>query len=533
MIAAQSATTAVCLALDDKVSVQQVKYSTLCTRLLADQQILELCRTSTFLVTQSNRSRGPEIKMERRTFIFTTPLVLNTAHRIARAESFPPLKTLGDVTGYGRNIQRTMTLLATSTPTRRHTVKILFYGQSITEQTWSKVVAEDLRQRFPHANLVIENRAIGGHSSPRLIKTMEADVLPFYPDLVIFHVYGDDGDYERIIRSLRERTTAEILMQTDHLRRTDDPLQEETSPAKIIRSKDTWNSWMNYVFLPRIARDYGAELVNQRELWIAYLRAHKLTPGNLLKDNVHLNEHGNYLMAEIVKAYLRYDPRLKSNADTGSIKTYQVGKDLHWQRGKLNLPFDGNRVEVILKNGLARPAAVLIDGKKPSAFPELYAFNRVTHYPQSRWPTLLRVQKGNPLVVEDWTLTLTDLSADYKQVKFTLAGSKTGPDGTGSSNKRFVSNSGRIVIEPGDWNLEYCLQVFKRPLQPGFKIEWKVIPQFEDELVTPEVNDSKSEIAVTLAQGLSNGTHRLEIIGDAPVKAIRVYQPAPTRRTTG
>ncbi len=132
------------------------------------------------------------------------------------AASFPPPKSLGPVETYGRNLQRTMTLLATSEPRKKNTVKILFYGQSITEQPWSKLVAEDLRRRFPHANLVIENRAIGGHSSPRLIKTMEADVFPFYPDLVIFHVYGDDGDYERIIRAIRERTTAEILIQTDH-----------------------------------------------------------------------------------------------------------------------------------------------------------------------------------------------------------------------------------------------------------------------------------------------------------------------------
>jgi hypothetical protein len=454
------------------------------------------------------------------------------------APRFPAPKTLGQVETYGRNLQRTMALLAGSAPRRRNTVKILFYGQSITEQTWSKLVAEDLRRRFPHANLIIENRAIGGHSSPRLIKTMEADVFPFYPDLVIFHVYGDDGDYERIIRAIRERTTAEILIQTDHLRRNDDPANEVTDPARITRGKETWNSWMNYVFLPRIAREYGAELVNQRELWKAYLRDHNLAPGQLLKDQVHLNEHGNYLMAEIVKAYLRYDPKLKSDADTGAVVTYQVGKNLRWRGGKLTLPFDGNRVDVVFKAGAKHQAvfrAVFqIDGKRPSEFAELYAFNRVTHYPQSTWPTMLRVQRGGPLQIEDWTLTLTELSADYKRVKFTLAGSKTGPDGEGVSTERFVSKSGRIVIEPGDWNLEYCLQVFKRPISAGFKIEWKVAPQFVDEVVAPDGEDAGIEKAITLAQGLSNGRHRLEISGDSKtaITAIRVYRPA-TRRAQG
>ncbi len=451
--------------------------------------------------------------------------------------SFPPPKTLGDVTTYGRNSQRTMTRLATSTPQRRNTIRLLFYGQSITEQSWSKLVSEDLRRRFPHANLIIENRAIGGHSSPRLVKTMEADVFSLAPDLVIFHVYGAHDDYERIIRAIRERTTAEILIQTDHLRRDDDPVKEETNPAKITRTKETWNSWWNYVFLPEIAQKYGAELVNQRELWKAYLRDHQLTPGALLKDQVHLNEHGNYLMAEIVKAYLRHDPKLKSDSDTGSITTYQVGKEVRWRNGKLTLPFDGNRLDVIVKdvivkdvigkNGSAKPVTITIDGQKPSAFPDLYGFNRVTHYPNSTWPMMLRVQRGKPLLIEDWTLTLTELSADYKQVKFTLRGSQTGEDGAGISTERFVSNSERIVLEPGDWNLEYCLQVFKRPITPGFQIQWKVVPQFVDEFVASGVNDPAIETTVTLANGLANSQHTLKIIGDqkTPIAALRVYRP--------
>lgn len=449
-----------------------------------------------------------------------------------QAASFPAPKTLGPVETYGRHIQRTMTLLATSTPQRRHTVKILFYGQSITEQTWSKLVGEDLRRRFPHANLIIENRAIGGHSSPRLVKTMEADVLPFYPDLVIFHVYGDDVAYERIIRCIRQETTAEVLIQTDHLRRTDDPSKEETDPARIVRSKETHNNWMNYVFLPGVAKRYGAELVNQRELWKAYLRDHKLEPGALLKDGVHLNDHGNFVMAEIVKAYLRYDPKFPPAAWQDSVKTYQVGKDLRWRNGKLELEFEGNRVDAIAADGTTRPAAVLIDGKRPSQFPESYAFTRVTHYPQTsrssaKWPMMLRVQAGQPLLIEDWTLTLVELSPDYKQVKFKLHGSRTGADGAGVSSERFVSNSGRIIIEPGDWNLEYCLQVLKDPVAPGFKIAWQVVPQFADEFRPQIDKDPSIESAVTLAQGLKNGKHKLEITGGqkTPIAAIRVYRP--------
>ncbi len=117
----------------------------------------------------------------------------------------------------GDRIQRTMRLLATSTPQHRHRVKILFYGQSITEQEWSREVARDLRARFPHADLVIENRAIGGFSSQVLVNTAEHDLYAFYPDLLIFQVYGANQQYEEIIANVRRRTTAEVLMQKDHL----------------------------------------------------------------------------------------------------------------------------------------------------------------------------------------------------------------------------------------------------------------------------------------------------------------------------
>ena len=118
----------------------------------------------------------------------------------ANAHDFPNPKSLGDTANYGRNIQRTMRLLAESTPEHRNTVRVLFYGQSITEQKWSDQVADDLRRRFPNANLIIENRALAGFASQMLVKTAETDLYPFQPDLLIFHVYGAHDKYEDIIR---------------------------------------------------------------------------------------------------------------------------------------------------------------------------------------------------------------------------------------------------------------------------------------------------------------------------------------------
>lgn len=105
----------------------------------------------------------------------------------AQTPPYPTPKNLGDPAKLGLGIQRTMTLLATSTPEHRNTVRILFYGQSITEQNWWQNVAADLKQRFPNANLQIENRALGGFASQLLVNTAETDLYPFYPDLMIFH----------------------------------------------------------------------------------------------------------------------------------------------------------------------------------------------------------------------------------------------------------------------------------------------------------------------------------------------------------
>ena len=453
----------------------------------------------------------------------------------AFAADFPAPKTLGDPASYGRNLQRTMRLLAESTPTQRNTVRVLFYGQSITEQGWWKIVADDLRARFPHANLVIENRALGGFASQMLARTAETDLYPFQPDLLIFHVYGAHDKYEDIIRRTRERTCAEILIQTDHATKPAD-LTEETEPAKVPIQSGKWDSFFNYNFLPSIARKYGAELCDQRTLWKRYLTDHALEPKALLKDNVHLNAHGEFLMAEIVKAHLRRDPSFDPAPAEASVKTLVMGKDVRFENGKLRLEFAGNRVDVVCKPGNAAPAAVIIDGRKPSEFPELYAYTSAVTKPEGKWPVkwpvIAPIGSEKPLLIEDWTLEVKRADpANEKLFTFTLTGSKTGPDGEGRSDAKFVSKSGRVVIAPEDWNAAYALALAGiKPVPASFTVKWSVVPRFVDAFTSPGVKDAAVETTVTLAQDLANTKHTLEITGSAetPIAALRVYRPAMT-----
>jgi len=190
-------------------------------------------------------------------------------------------------------------------PLKRNTVRLLFYGQSITEQRWWQIVADDLRARFPQANLIIENRALGGYASQMLVKTAETDLYSFYPDLLIFQVYGAHDKYEDIIRRTRERTTAEILQQNDHLTRPED-FTEETDPAKLWPpSGKYWNAFMNHRWLPEIAKKYGTEFCDQRSWWKQYLRQNNLEPKQLLRDGVHLNAHGEF------KAWLNFESPIR------------------------------------------------------------------------------------------------------------------------------------------------------------------------------------------------------------------------------
>lgn len=449
-------------------------------------------------------------------------LALGLLPAIADAQdtkAYPPLAPAADGPEFGANIQRTMTLLATSTPQKRNKVRILFYGQSITEQDWWKRVADDLRRRFPHADLEIENKAVGGFASQILCRVAEHDIAPFYPDLVIFHVYGANNTYEEIVRGIRTRTTAEVLIQKDHV--------GAKWPADNPDRKHPmwWDHMMNNVFLPDYARKYRCGLADVRGAWVGYLKANRLEPKALLKDDVHLNDHGCFVMSEILKRYLVHKPELLTEEASGSVRTFEVGKDVRRQGETLTLPFEGNRVDLLPARGGGGTARILIDGKKPSEFPECIALTR-TSPSQSWWgPALLRVSSEKPRLVEDWVLKVTDVDDRAERIRFTVAGSKTGPDGEGVSAERFVSKSGRVVIEPGDWWVRNIQQMTRKKVPVGFEIRWKAIPMFADAYAPPGIDDDGRDHAITIVQGLPNGKHVLEIAGGAAIRAVRIYRP--------
>jgi len=285
---------------------------------------------------------------------------------------------------------------------------------------------------------------------------------------------------------------------------------------------------MNHVFLPATAAKYSACRADIHELWKGYLQDQHLKASELLKDGVHLNARGEWLMAGFIEGYLAplpsqagYDPMNESRVRT--VPVSPAG-----DHGPLRLPFTGARADLIFQPEAAGAVDVQVDGRPPSAIPGLYTFTRVSAFPQSDWPILLKVGAAAPLTAETWSLTINRASADGKECHFTLCGSVTGEDGEGSSTNHFVSKSGRVVIEPEDWNVAYSLGVFKRALPENHVATWRAVLRGADSAICPK-SLAGTEAAVTVAEGLPPGPHVLELRGAniaQQILAARFYSPS-------
>ena len=453
----------------------------------------------------------------------------------ASAAQYPKPDPPENVNQLGASIQRTMTLLATSTPQKHHRVRILFYGQSVTRNPWWQDVAEHLRTTYPHADLEIENRAIGGYGAPVLIHTAEVDLYPFYPDLLIFHVYGGErGEQEELIRRVRQRTTSEVVLWTSHFRwpreLPRDGSPEDPQAQKLYQADETRTQMIR-----QIAAKLGCELAEVREPMRRYLKAHSLFPKDTLHDSVHPNALGNFLIGSLVKPYLRYDPAFPTDPWKDLVQDVPVD-DARVSRGadgSLQLRFDGNRVDVIAKHA-AHPtlgtARVLVDGKSPSEYPELYYHGRCTCAPHDTVrPAINRIDNQKPLILEKWTAKILACDPEKNVLEYEIIGSATGPDGRGDHLRKFVSNSGRVVIEPRRWMVCWSVNYRKKPLPKDYEVNWEVMPLFVDVYKAPPTPDPAHEYATRLVQGLSNGPHTLRLVpngdGPVPIEAIRVYRP--------
>ena len=428
---------------------------------------------------------------------------------------------------FGCCIPRTMALLAGSNPTNRPQIRILLYGQSIVASPNVQApILAFLKQRYPYARIVCENRAIGGYTAPTLCRTSWQDLYPFYPDLVVFHVYGgeDDGTLEEIFRNLRRFTTAEVITWTDHV----DALHS------LDASRDKAEAYRR-----KLARQYGVELVEARTLWKDYLRIQQVPEQALLADKqIHLNAQGGELLAQMLARHFKVNAAAPTNWQA-RIQTVDLRRPHHglsYERDSwtmhpngllsngtkpLRFAFVGNKVDLLPLAVGAKPgtARITLDGQAPSTLSASYAASRSSLAPGSWWPTVTRVKLGPKPVAETWTLAFHDVAPDGKQYAFDLHGSVTGPDGSGKAGEDFASPSGRISIAAGDLAIANVQTITRKPLPATFSATWTVYSMSRDVWTAKSGTNDVQSVPETLVQLWDPGRHEIEIIpdGNGPV----------------
>jgi hypothetical protein len=443
-----------------------------------------------------------------------------------------------DATPDEQKIARSLEIIRTSTSTERKVLKVLFYGQSITRSGWDKAVIEHWQQRYPNTDFVVENRALGGFASPMLERTTEQDINGFYPDLIIFHVYGDHRAYERIIRMFRSQTAADIIVQTDHGESMPDlPCREgfrltfQLAPGctgLVWLKQRNWYDEMSYHKIPALGKKYSLAVEPQRTWWRDYLIRTNTEPKALLADEIHPNDRGKELIAAFFNQYFdslvdKWNGQRERNIV--SVPTGTVG----WDNGRAEIPFDGSRLELISAKRLRQWPEVSVDGSSPQDIDGCFQVSR-TSPPDNvpEWPAIRRINLLHDRVAEDWTATLTNISPDQHSFEFSVVGSISGKEGSGDATRDYVSRSGRLGIEAQDWMVGRAFEVNKIPLQTPFQIHWSVANVCGGQPEVIRRADGTTQYRYVVATGLRNGMHTVRLSAlqnEFSDTEFRVYKP--------
>ncbi|MCL2664349.1 MAG: SGNH/GDSL hydrolase family protein [Defluviitaleaceae bacterium] len=411
--------------------------------------------------------------------------------------------------GSGAGLAGFMKKLAESTADKPNHVKIAFTGQSIVDpnNTWPPMLADWLRGQYPNAVIHHKVFAIGGFSTQVLYKRVPNDIASFYPDLLVIMVQGSEVQYERLIKWVRENTTSEILIMTDHF----------TSDDKW--GYNWWSLKMSYELLPAIAKRHGAQVADIRTPWRKYFEDTGLSPQGLLSDGGHLFDTGQEFMFRLIRQFFVYNSAAKIEERCTFIP---VCKD-DWKNGKLAVQFDGNRVEAVAGSGLQHPCEVRIDGRKPSETPEAYIRTAENNGIYSK---LGIVEFVSPPGEQKFTITLKTYT-DPLNFSYTVEGSETGFEGESDlrgnlcgkriklTHESFIFYYGHPDPKPGETYSFFSLlngtDIYDAAKPYKGHIE-------KAELFCPYM----------IVSGIANGSHTVELaaLSETPdITGFKVYRP--------
>jgi hypothetical protein len=231
--------------------------------------------------------------------------------------------------------------------TSREPVRILVYGQSISQQTWWLKTKAWLTATYPSGNLSMEMHARGGCASQCLIgheawfldgsqyNRLPSDVFAWKPDLIIFHVLGDHVDYGYIMKAFQlgcaafdgYRTHDGFDIAQVHCTPEQRRLAEGYAPPELLVQNDfitsearvgcpadptpaDWACFMNEKVIPEQIARFGYALQDNFHEWPDRIAAAHLDTRTLLQpDMTHLSDPaGTDLMFEQTVPHLCYQP---------------------------------------------------------------------------------------------------------------------------------------------------------------------------------------------------------------------------------
>lgn len=197
--------------------------------------------------------------------------------------------------------------------------RLVFLGDSITQagtkpDGYVTLVTQGIAAALPHHGIQVLGAGRGGNRVPDCLARLDRDVLSKQPSLVVIYIGINDvwhwtkpdpvtqkprqgttaADFAAGLRSMIQRVQAakaRVLLCTPSV------IGEQVNPAD-----PTYRRLEEYSEICRtVAKDTGAQLVDLRKAFIAYLQEHntaKVERGLLTQDSVHLSPRGHRLVAE-------------------------------------------------------------------------------------------------------------------------------------------------------------------------------------------------------------------------------------------
>ncbi len=435
-------------------------------------------------------------------------------------------------------IARSLAIIRDATPRHSRVLKIVFYGQSISTPKWTDQAMATLRARYPDVAFDYRNLALGGWSAKFLSRAAARDVADAYPDLIVFHVYGDHHAYEHIMQIIRSQTAADVIVQTDHVTGPVEPVCDagfhlHWSPPPgceghfRFRQHD-WSVFMSSVWIPTMAHKYDLAMEPRRQEWQAYLQARHLDPMVLIHDIPHPNAQGWTVMASLFTAWFE---KLEDRAANVVPRDPDRARSLAPPRPgvPIRYEFDGNRIELLAAGPTDGQLDVKIDGEAPEDLDGCWQNERASRLPNvPDWPALKQVTV-NPAFhhADRWTIRLGHFNAAQDQFDFTVTDTRSGAEGSGTAGRAFTSGDGRLTIDPQDWNIAYARQVAAKGLSEGasFTVERRFVCGDQAPVPLPGGGVEQRHV---IATGLANRHHVVELKlkqGAPAISEVRAYRP--------